>query len=97
MPSQPHIVHISDNSELAALLEDPDLVSQWLERAGVLFRVTRDEGAKRGASEAKGSDESIRRLDRAIGSWKRAGVEAEAFKEYIRERRKTRNRPSPRL
>jgi hypothetical protein len=97
MPSQPRIVHIPDDSELARLLEDAELASLRLERRGVLFRVTRDDGVERDAGEVEARDEAIRHLDRAIGSWKRAGIDAEAFKEYVRERRKTRNRPSVRL
>jgi hypothetical protein len=97
MPDQPRIVHVPDHSELAPLLEDPNLASLRLERGGVLFRVTRDDGMKQEAREAESPDATIRHLDRAIGSWKRAGIDAEAFKEYVRQRRKTRNRPSVRL
>jgi hypothetical protein len=97
MPGQPRIVHIPDSSELAPLLEEPDLASLRLERRGVLFRVSRDDNAERDFGPSESDEDVVRHLDNAIGSWKRAGVDAEAFKEYIRERRKTRNRPSVRL
>jgi hypothetical protein len=97
MTSEPYIVHIADDSELAPLLEGGDLTSLRLEHNGVLFRVSREDAADAGVGAGTPGDEALQHLERAIGSWKKAGVDAEAFKEYIRERRKTRNRPSVRL
>jgi hypothetical protein len=97
MPSQPRIVHIPDDSELASLLEGHDLATLRLESGGVLFRVSRDNGMTDEARGAEPRDDAVQHLDHAIGSWKRAGVDAEEFKRYIGERRRTHNRPSVRL
>ncbi len=43
------------------------------------------------ASEAPTHEETARHLDRAIGTWKRAGIDVEAFKEYLKERRAIRS------
>lgn len=97
MPVHPRILHIPDNSEIASLLKEPDLASLRLERRGVLYRVSMDDGAERNDAEADSREEAVRHLDRAIDSWKGAGIDAEAFKKYMEERRKTHNRPSVRL
>ena len=55
---------------------------------------TADEASLPSPAEVERSRHGIHE---AAGSWKDAGVDAEAFKRYIKERRRTANRPSPQL
>jgi len=88
MANEPKTIRVPEDSELAHALEDLDRTPVLLEKDGVVFRVSRDD---RAASDVAASRSAIRE---AAGSWGRAGVDAEAFKAYIRERRQTANRPS---
>ena len=87
MANEPRTIHVPNDSELAHALEDVDHTPVLLEKDGVVFRVSRDD---RSAFDVDASKAAIRE---AAGSWRRAGIDAEAFKSYIRERRHTANRP----
>jgi hypothetical protein len=89
-------IHVAPGSELDRLLESIDDTPIELERDGVHYRLDRVEQP---ASETTLSAERIARsiagIRRAAGAWD--DIDAEAFKAYIRERRRTANRPSVEL
>ncbi len=84
---------IEPGSELDKLLEH---VIEWpllLERAGVRYRLEREDDDIWAGYDPERARASILA---ASGAWKGV-IDAEAFKAYIRERRRTKNRPSVQL
>lgn len=94
MVSEPRTIDIEPGSELDRLLD---------EAAARPLRLVRGDERFRLESEPAGNDiwagydpEKARQgILAAAGSWQNL-VDADAFKAYIRERRKTKNRPSVR-
>ena len=88
------VIHVEPGSELDRVLEAAGDTPVELERGGVRYRLSQ-VGAPRSEQLWKDYDperaaESIRK---AAGGWK-DNIDAEAFKAYIYERRRTKNRPS---
>ncbi len=86
-------IHVSPGSEFTRLLASLDDSPVELERDGVRYRLDRVDAPSAGPGL---SDEQIARsiagILKAAGAWD--DIDAEAFKAYIRERRRTANRPS---
>jgi hypothetical protein len=87
-------ITVTDNSNLAKLLTEAAIRPNLLEKNGEVFLLERMENEENTLSpEAIArSKEGIRK---AAGSWK--GIDTEAFKAYIKDRRQTANRPSVKL
>jgi hypothetical protein len=83
-----------EGSSLAKLLTDAAVKPILLEKNGELYRLERMETEDKTLSpeEVSRSRQGIRK---AAGSWK--GIDTEAFKAYIADRRHTANRPSIKL
>ena len=92
MTSEPKTIDIEPGSDLDRLLDEAETTPLRLVRNGVRFRLDREEHDDVWASY----DPEVARAGilAAAGSWK--DLDAEAFKAYIRERRRTKNRPSVR-
>jgi hypothetical protein len=85
---------VSEGSSLAKLLSDAAGSTILLEKNGELYRLERMENT----GKVPSPDEVTRSRDgilKAAGSWQ--GIDTEAFKAYIAERRHTANRPSVKL
>ena len=86
-------IRVAPGSELDRLLESIADTPVELERDGVHYRLDR---VNRPSGEAGLSDDRIARsiagIRKAAGAWD--DIDAEEFKAYIRERRRTANRPS---
>lgn len=89
-------IHVARGSELDRLLETLDETPVELERDGVHYRLDRIEkpSALSGLSDERVA-RSIAGIRKAAGAWD--DVDAEEFKAYIRDRRRTANRPSVEL
>jgi hypothetical protein len=87
-------IKVPEGSSLAKLLADAAARPILLEKNGELFRLERMENTDKAPSpdEVTRSREGILK---AAGSWK--GMDTEAFKAYIAERRHTANRPPVKL
>lgn len=89
-------IRVAPGSELDRLLETLDDTPVELERDGVHYRLDRVEKPSAGTTL---SDERIARsiagIRKAAGVWD--DIDAEEFKAYIRDRRRTANRPSVEL
>jgi hypothetical protein len=90
----PKKISVPEGSSLAKLLTDAATRPIVLEKNGELYRLER-----MGNEEKTLSPEEVTRsregILQAAGSWK--GIDTEAFKAYIKERRQTANRPSVKL
>jgi hypothetical protein len=87
-------ITVPEGSDLAKLLTDAAARPILLEKDGELYRLERMEAE----GKAPSPEEVTRSRDgilKAAGSWK--GMDTEAFKAYIAERRHTANRPSVKL
>jgi hypothetical protein len=87
-------ITVQEGSSLANLLSDAAVRPILLEKNGELFRLERMENT----GKVPSPDEVTRSKDgilKAAGSWK--GMDTDAFKAYIAERRHTANRPSVKL
>jgi hypothetical protein len=93
MASEPQTIEVTPDSELDRLLDAAEEGPIRLVRNGVSFRLDREE-----EDIWAGYDPEVARQSTlaASESWKGL-IDAEAFKAYIRERRRTKNRPSVRL
>jgi hypothetical protein len=87
-------ITVPEGSSLAKLLTDAAARPILLEKNGELYRLERmeTEGNTPSPEEVTRSRDGILK---AAGSWK--GMDTEAFKAYIAERRHTANRPSVKL
>lgn len=99
--SAPKTIRVEPGSELDRLLDQADERPIVLEKSGVRYRLDRiDVATTTPASTIPPSPEQIARsiagINVAAGAWKDL-VDAEAFTAYIRERRRTANRPSVKL
>jgi hypothetical protein len=86
-------IHVNPGSELDALLNAADEAPVSLERDGVLYELQRAQPS--GASVHLSREEVVRSIagiHEASGAW--GDIDAEALKAYIRDRRRTKNRPS---
>jgi hypothetical protein len=87
-------ITVSEGSSLAKLLTDAAGSPILLEKNGELYRLER-----MGREEKPPSPEEVTRsregIRKAAGSWQ--GIDTEAFKAYIKDRRQTANRPSVKL
>jgi hypothetical protein len=87
-------ITVTEDSSLAKLLSDAAASPILLEKNGEVFLLER-----MGNEEKTLSSEDVTRsregILKAAGSWK--GIDTEAFKAYIKERRQTANRPSVKL
>jgi hypothetical protein len=87
-------ITVPEGSSLAKLLADAAGSPILLEKNGELYRLER-----MGREEKTPSPEEVMRsregILKAAGSWK--GIDTEAFKAYIKDRRQTANRPSVKL
>lgn len=103
MANEPRIIQVDEGSELARVLEEADKTPLRLTKGSVSYwlirEALRDEAADSLTShkpptpeEAAASRDGIRE---AAGAWK--DVDAEAFKRYIAERRRSSSRPPVRL
>jgi hypothetical protein len=90
----PKKIIVSEGSSLAKLLTDAAAKPILLEKNGELYRLERMETEDKTLSpeEVTRSREGILK---AAGSWQ--GIDTEAFKAYIADRRHTANRPSVKL
>jgi hypothetical protein len=90
----PKKIKVTAASDLAKLLSDAAASPILLEKNGELYRLERMETEDKTLSPAEvtRSRDGIRK---AAGSWK--GIDTEAFKAYIADRRHTANRPSVKL
>lgn len=90
MAHEPDTIHITDDSELARLLEHVDATPLRLEKNGVVYRVTREEDLWAGYDPEK-----VRAAVKAA-----AGTltleEGEALKAYIYKAREEGSRPADR-
>jgi hypothetical protein len=87
-------ITVPEGSSLAKLLTDAAGRPLLLEKNGDLYRLERMEHRE----NAPSPDDVATSRDgilKAVGSWK--GVDTEAFKAYINDRRHTANRPSVKL
>jgi hypothetical protein len=94
MNEPPKKITVPEDSTLAKLLADAALRPLLLEKNGELYRLERMENTEKTPTPA----EVTRSRDgilKAAGSWK--GINTEAFKAYIADRRRTANRPSVKL
>jgi hypothetical protein len=100
MAQNTRVILIPDDSELARALRDAAAAPVHVTAGGVLYRISR-EGVATAATTAPPDEEAVLQtragIRKATGAWKAAGVDAEAFKQYLAERRRTANRPSIRL
>ena len=87
-------ISVPDGSDLAKILTDAAGSPIVLEKNGELYRLERMENDEKTPSpeEVTRSRDGIRK---AAGSWQ--GIDTEAFKAYIADRRHTANRPSIKL
>ncbi|HVA92792.1 MAG TPA: hypothetical protein VNL71_23470 [Chloroflexota bacterium] len=94
----PKTMQVEPGSELDRLLAEADDTAIELERRGVRYRLNRVDTPT--AAKTPPSPEQVARsiagIKAAAGGWKDL-VDAEAFTAYIRQRRRTANRPSVRL
>jgi hypothetical protein len=90
----PKKIKVTAASDLAKLLSDAAASPILLEKNGELYRLERmkTEDKTLSPAEVTRSRDGIRK---AAGSWK--GIDTEAFKAYIADRRHTANRPSVKL
>jgi hypothetical protein len=87
-------IKVTAASDLAKLLSDAAASPILLEKNGELYRLERMEHT----STMPTPDDIARSRDgilKAAGTWK--GMDTEAFKAYIADRRHTTNRPSVKL
>jgi hypothetical protein len=90
----PTTIKVTGDSELGKLVDTARRHPVLLEKNGELYRLERmeQEGNTLTPSDVTRSKEGILQ---AAGSWK--DIDTEAFKEYIKDRRQTANRPSVKL
>jgi len=90
----PKKIKVPEGSSLAKLLTDAAVSPILLEKNGELYRLERME-----TEDNTLSPEDVSRskdgILKAAGSWQ--GIDTEAFKGYIKDRRHTANRPSVKL
>ena len=93
MASEPKTIEVEPGSELDRLLDEADEAPLRLVRNGVRYRLDREtEDIWAGYDPELARESTLA----AAGAWKGI-VDGEACKAYIRERRRTKNRPSVRL
>jgi hypothetical protein len=88
MHTAPKKIEVNPNSEVARLLDEAAERPLLLEKDGVRYLLEREEKDLLAAYDPEAIREGIRK---ATGSWK--DIDAEAFKGYIRERRRASSRP----
>jgi hypothetical protein len=90
----PKKIKVTAASDLAKLLRDAAARPILLEKNGELYRLERmeTEGNTLSPKDVSRSKDGILK---AAGSWQ--GIDTEAFKAYISDRRHTANRPSVKL
>jgi hypothetical protein len=90
----PKKITVPEGSDLAKLLTDAAIRPILLEKNGEVFLLERMD-----SDEKMPSPEDVARskdgILKAAGSWK--GIDTEAFKVYIKDRRHTANRPAVKL
>jgi len=90
-------LHVSPNSELSVLLHDALEAGEpvIVDTGDALYRLEVESTARVADQRRRPSLEEVERsragVREAAGSWR--DIDTNAFKEYIRERRKTANRP----
>lgn len=89
MASEPKTIEVEPGGELDRLLDEATDAPLRLVRGDKRFRVVREPDDIWRGYDAERAIEGIRQ---AAGAWKGL-VDAEEFKAYIRERRRTKNRP----
>lgn len=91
-------IRVEPGSELDRLFEHAEGISVELEWRGVRYRLTRVETPvpTKTAPSAEQLRRSIDGIRKATGGWKDL-VDSDAFTAYIRQRRRTANRPSVKL
>jgi hypothetical protein len=87
-------IKVPEGSSLAKLLTEAAARPILLKKNGEVFLLERMENKEKTPSpeDVTRSREGIRK---AAGSWK--GIDTDAFKAYIKDRRQTANRPSVKL
>ncbi|HET9016511.1 MAG TPA: hypothetical protein VFN57_13010 [Thermomicrobiaceae bacterium] len=95
MAHRPKTVHVDPGSELDRALEEAASVPIELERRGVRYRVVRVVQPVAEDDIWAGYDPgwALEQIQAAVGGW-RGLIDADAFKAYVHERRRTANRPS---
>lgn len=87
-------IHVDHGSELDRYLDDAADAPVMLERDGKLYRLTLVERTSNDALwENYDPERALAGIRAAAGGWEGL-VDAEEFKRYIYERRRTANRPS---
>lgn len=100
MAEENNPIHVSADSELGVLIRRSMTSGEpiRIETAGRVYNVSIKEDT--GVTKQRPTPEQVARARASIlaaaGSWK-GNVDAEEFKKYIRERRRTANRPSVKL
>jgi hypothetical protein len=89
-------IHVEPGSELARLLDEATEAPVVLERNGDRFRVEREVARADDVWADYDPQRALEAIMKAAGGWEGL-IDAEEFKEYIRERRRTANRPSVKL
>ena len=91
-------IRVEPGSELDRLLDEADETPVELEKSGVRYRVTRVAIPVEPDDIWAGYDpqRALKTLRSAAGGWTGL-IDADAFKTYIVERRRTANRPSVKL
>jgi hypothetical protein len=87
-------IKVTPASDLTKLLHDAAVHPILLENNGELYRLERMEHAEKPLSP-EAVARSKEGILKAAGSWQ--GIDTEAFKAYIKDRRQTANRPSIKL
>ena len=95
MMHKPKTIHVEPGSELERVLDEANETPVELEQRGVRYRLTRVPRPVEAEDIWADYDpqRALAQLQAAAGGW-RGLVDAEAFKAYIHERRRTANRPS---
>ena len=91
MASEARTIEVEPGGELDRLLDEADAAPLRLVRNGVGYRLNREAEDIWADYDP---DVALAGILAAAGSWK--DIDAEAFKAYVRERRRTKNRPSVR-
>lgn len=95
MPDHSKVIQVQPGSDLDRLLDDVAETPIELEKGGVRYRLNRVDAP--GSTKTPPSSDQVARsiagIQHASGGWKDL-VDAEAFTDYIRQRRRTANRPS---
>jgi hypothetical protein len=93
MVQTPKTIHVRPDSELDRLLDAVGDVPLELERDGIRYRLNRINAPMADAPSPERVARSIAGIRQAAGGWHDL-IDADAFTEYVRRRRRAAGRPS---